>query len=191
MSLTVITPPDIDAFIAHFLQSAKSYTRLTVSSQDETFTRCLRTAYRQAERLTRRALSEQTLKLHLPYFCNEISLPRPPLLEVTDFEYIDVAGSLMSVDSSVYLVDDAKSPGRIVLAENQSWPTPSQRPNAVTITYRAGYENLDNIPEDLIHGIFMLATYFYDNRGDVSTVSKSPLPFASSNIFRQHRVNII
>ena len=128
MSLKVITPPDIDTFVAHFLLSAKAYTRLTVTSQDETFTRCLKTAYRQAERLTRRALAEQTLQLNLSCFSYEISLPRPPLIEVTAFQYVDLAGTTTSVDSDVYLVDSAKTPGRIVIAENQSWPTPSRRP---------------------------------------------------------------
>lgn len=192
MPLSVVTPPDFDLFVAHFMASAKSYTRLTVSSQDETFLRCLITAYRQAERLTRKALCSQTLKLSLNNFCNEIILPRPPLVSVSAFAYLNTSGVSTSVSSSLYHVDTTRTPGRVIAAENTSWPTPSSSyPNPVQITYVAGYADLKDIPEDLIHAIFMLATYFYDNRGDVSMVTKNRLPLASSDIFRQHRINLI
>lgn len=192
MPLSIVQKPNIGEFVAHFLTSAKSYTRLTVTSQDETFLRCMGAAYYQAERLTRKALALQTLRLSLDNFTDPIILRKPPLIAVTDFSYLDDAGDPVSVDSALYHVDDVRTPGCIVLASGASWPTPSSsHPNAVYVEYTAGYENLDDIPEDLIHGIFMLATYLYDNRGDVNTVEKVPLPFNSRNIFRQHRINLI
>lgn len=191
MSITVVTPPDYSAFVTHFLDVAKRYTRLTVTSQDEVFTRAFVSAYRQAERMTRRAIAKQTLKYSICDFEDLIVLPRPPLIQVLDVSYYNEDLVNTSVSSSLYHVNTRRTPGLLVAAEGTNWPTPSSYyPDPVTITYEAGYENLDDIPQDLIQAIFMLTTYFYDNRGDVSGMAKTPLPLASNNIFTQYRINI-
>ena len=68
-----------------------------------------------------------------------IELPRPPLQSVTSIAYLDTDGNSQTYSSANYSVDTGSEPGRVILNETASWPTTQTVPNAITITYRAGY----------------------------------------------------
>lgn len=72
-------------------------------------------------------------------FTNSIELPSAPLISVSSVKYYDTAGVEQTLAASVYTVDAKSEPGRIYLAYGQWWPAAQNIPNAVRITYLAGY----------------------------------------------------
>ena len=74
-----------------------------------------------------------------PFSVGVIKLPRPPLQSITSIAYVDANGATQTLAASGYQVDTASEPGRVLPAYNGSWPSTRAQPNAVTITFTAGY----------------------------------------------------
>lgn len=187
MGLSVVTPPDLTAFVTSYLTEFKSYARITVTSQDTIAQRALKAAYRRAEKITRRALSPQTLSLSIDSFSDKIELYRAPLTSVTWVKYLDENNSLQTVAPETYEANLTAAPGYVKLAYGQAWPSVYRSDQAVQIRYVAGYVD-GGIPDDLLTAIFMFGTFIYDNRGDVSPVEKHPYYVNSHRIFNTHKV---
>jgi len=190
-SVKVITPPDITSIVTSGYLDAKAYARISVSSQDETFITCLRAAYNQAERLTRRAILTQTIRCSFQRFCERMKLPRPPLISVTSFQFREWnTGTLTTVNSGLYGIDTESGIAAIYRKDQQVWPTIQAEANPVQVTYQAGYGSFEDIPDDLLQAIYSAALYYYDNRGDASTIEKKLLPKSSDTVFNQYKVRI-
>lgn len=98
-----------------------------------------------------RALGPQTLEARARGFCDTISLPYRPIIDVESVHYLDDQGQSQLVDPATYeLVGDD-----LGTAWGQSWPTPGvYRGNAETvrIRYRAGYA-VDPAANTLVHAV--------------------------------------
>lgn len=111
-------------------------------------------AVEDVERDSQRALMPQTWTLKMDDFpCYEIELRRPPILTVASVAYIDTAGVSQTISSSNYETDLTGEPGRIVPAENYQWPCVDCVPNAVTVTFTAGYDG--GIPRAAVTAIVL------------------------------------
>lgn len=89
-----------------------------------------------------RGLCNQTWQLKLDSFPEEIELRVPPVTAVSSVTYIDADGDSQTFSSASYDTDLTGEPGRIKPKSNGSgWPTTKTIPNAVTVTFTAGYEN--------------------------------------------------
>jgi len=128
-----------------------------------------------AEKVTRRALIRQGFVMHMDCFPNRwigelanyrtIKVWRPPLISVTSIDYIDEAGASQTVPSADYKVDTKSAPARIVLNDDKAWPDIDNVPNAVTITYLAGYgDGRLDVPEPIRQAIRLMVAHFYENR---------------------------
>jgi uncharacterized phiE125 gp8 family phage protein len=97
----------------------------------------------------------------------EVRLPSAPLQSVTSITYVDELGVTQTLDPVNYVVDVDAQPGRIVKATNYSWPcTLRHHPQALQITYVAGYADVASVPQPLKDAIRCLVTYLYDNPAD-------------------------
>lgn len=140
------------------------------------------------ENYCRIALIQQTWQAKLDGFCDEIVLPRPPLISVASITYIDTNGTQQTLDSSVYQVDTFSRPGRINLAYGQSWPSTRDQRQAVTITWTAGYGAAATaVPENLKNGLKLLCGSWYGMRDDLDLgkTNEIPLPWAVRLLFDQ------
>lgn len=101
----------------------------------------------------------------------EIELLKPPLQSVTSVVIYDDSDAATTVSPSTYFVDNADQSqrGRVILRRGQTWPVVMRVANGMEITYVAGYgTTAASTPEDLRHGLKILAAYMYVNRGDCS-----------------------
>ena len=146
---------------------AKAHLRVT-GPDDDTYVAALVKAARQAvEEWTSRALQHQTWVMTLDAFPTEqeIRLPRPPLSSVTTLAYVDGAGASQTWASSNYVVVTRDTPGRIRLAYGITWPATRAQPNAVTITYVAGYgAAASTVPAPLVHAAKLVLGDLYGLR---------------------------
>lgn len=138
-----------------------------------------------AETYLQRPLAPRTLKLVLDRFPweNVVELPRPPVIEIISFEYIDSDGHTQTFDSSNYIVSlpsgPKAAPARITLKTGSCWPTTCYAADAVQITYRAGYTDGAspegaNVPTLIKQACLLLVGEFYKQRSvSVSGLSVS------------------
>lgn len=129
----------------------KQHQKISASDEDTLIAAQLSAARRWAETFTRRQFVLATWKLYLDRFpCYALRLPRPPLISVSSIQYVDTAGATQTLDDSLYQVDHNHEPGLIVPDFGQVWPTTRDgTPNAVTVTYLAGYGAIDKTRLDL------------------------------------------
>ncbi len=103
--------------------------------------------------------------------------PHPPLRQVTGIGYVDEDGVTQTWDSANYVVDTNHWPGRIGLADSVDWPDVlTTEPGSVTVTYAAGYDDADAVPQRIKGVIRNVLSFMYDNRGitkDTETLDKA------------------
>ncbi|CAJ5553356.1 Uncharacterised protein [Burkholderia pseudomallei] len=68
-----------------------------------------------------------------------VRLPRSPLVDVVQIQYLDMGGNLQVVDPSLYTANKAMMPGIVALQFGKIWPIPLPQIAAVWIDYNAGY----------------------------------------------------
>lgn len=195
------------------LDEAKLHMRVTHADEDALISALITSARRWVEQFTWRALLDQTWKLILDEFppahrgphtvtdhhlishhsrSGEIHLPRPPLLSVTSITYHKKDGTTETVDASTYIVDTAHEPGRIALADGESWPPDTLQTIAgVEVEYKAGYgTGADDVPRDMRQAVLMLAGHLYEHRETVVVGgggNDREMPFASRTLAWPYR----
>jgi hypothetical protein len=66
-------------------------------------------------------------------------LPRSPVQSVTSIVYADTPTTTQTLSPSTYIVDSDSEPARVTTAAGSFWPSAVFNPNAVQITFVAGY----------------------------------------------------
>lgn len=179
------------------LAEVKAYLRVDGTDQDDTITALLSFACAFVERETQQQMLTATKQLYLDRFPghvarvdsfgldvaphryedNTIRLPFPPLQIVTSVNYLS-NGSYVAVDPSLYAVDAAHKPGRIVLKGVNRWPQPDCVANAVRVDYVAGYgDTAEAVPELFKQAIRWLVGHCYENREAAMPGGVADLPF--------------
>lgn len=98
-----------------------------------------------------------------------ITVPLPPLQTVDSVVYIDSAGVSQTLDTTKYTVLDRETlPSQIVPSFGNQWPTTQAVPNAVTVSFTAGYgDSPSDIDPPLTSAMLLLLSNLYDNRSAV------------------------
>ena len=154
------------------------------------------TAAEQAfERHTERQLLEATWKLELdrfPRWGRPIVIPHPPLVSVSSVEYIDGAGAPQTWDPGEYVVNAPAGPhaheGQLYPGFGKAYPGTACIPNAVAVTYVAGYASAALVPYRFKQAMLLMLNYWFRNR-DSSSESSLPLapPTAAIALMDQAR----
>lgn len=160
------------------LQEAKDHLNITDDMDDSIIEFIIQSAREAVENMTGRTLINRTYEHSRTTLDNEICLPYPMLQNVSNIAYIDTDGAAQTLATSLYEVDTKRTPGRVVKAYGQAYPSVRDKINAVTITYVAGYgANAQDVPSPLRSAMLLLIGLWYENRESViiGTIS-SELP---------------
>lgn len=176
MALKLITAPASEPVT---LTEAKAHLRIDTTDDDALITSLIIAARSEAEKITRRALVNQTWELALDSFhCREISLPFPRLQSVTSVKYVDVSGVEQTLDTLMYQVDADSEPARIAPVYGAFWPATMVQLNAVRIRYVAGYgAAAATVPDAIKAWIKVRVATLYENREGISSGNVSQTPF--------------
>jgi len=144
----------------------------------------IKTAVELVESFTGRQLLTATWEAHFPCYRPEIFLKHCPVQEILSVKYYDLNNNLIEldlkdIDSIAY--DLAAEPARLWF--NNIFYT-YERPDAIQIQFKAGYENVKLIPSVIIHAIIMMVGKMVENPVD----SVENLPKASTNLLRNVRI---
>jgi uncharacterized phiE125 gp8 family phage protein len=150
------------------LTEAKLDLKVDSTDEDTLITMLIQAARETIEKRTGRSLITQTRTVKLDYFplSDTIKLPNGIVQSVSSIAYYDKDNVSQTLSSSEYWVDTDSDICRIVAEDG--WPSTYDRPNAVTITYVAGYGAAATaVPYPLRKAMLFLIGHFYENRQNV------------------------
>ena len=135
------------------------------------------------------AMLEQTWRLSLDCFpaVDTIYLPGAPVQSVTTISYVDTAGASQTIDAADYLLDTGVDVARLEPAYGGSWPSTRDQNGAVTIDYVLGESNAEDVPDDLVDAVALLAGHRYENREATSVVALNAIPYGVDYLIEEYR----
>lgn len=179
------------------LVEAKAHLRVDDTTEDDYITALITAARMHCESLTERQFNTATYVLRLDEFpirCTDVvRLPRPNLIAVSGITYTDSDGTTQTLSSTLYQVDAASLPGRLMPAYGQVWPVTRPDLNAVAITYTAGYgATAALVPLPIRHAIKLLVSHMFENREPVvvGTIT-SEIPMTVKSLLGPYRVGTV
>ena len=187
-SIEVSTPASIDPVTT---AEAKTHMRVETSDDDTYIAGLISAATSYAQDRTNRQFINATLKLRMDGFMGtQLWLPRAPLSSVSSITYLDSEDASQTLASSYYKVDTYSLPGRVRLADGESWPTTTDNPQSVTITYVSGYGTAtSDVPEGIRLAIRMLVSHWYESREPIVTGTiVAKVPMTVDALLMQYRV---
>jgi uncharacterized phiE125 gp8 family phage protein len=189
MPLVLVTAP---AEHPVSLNEVKEHLRVDFTDHDTLISSLIEAATGHLEKRCRRAFVTQEWRLELAAFAAEIEIPLPPLVSVDQIDYTDAAGSQQTLPASVYNVDTASTPGRVVRADGADWPETKMVPGAVRIAFTAGFGGAADVPGDIKAAIKLMVGHWYENREAVIVgQAASELPMAVDALIAPYRVHYI
>lgn len=173
---------------------AKLALRVDVSADDTLIDAYVKAARQKVESDTGRALISQTWTMTLdrvPANRGAILLPVAPVSSVTSITSYSTADASTVLSTSAYRLDIASVPARIVLKENQDWPSDLRPQNALSIVFVAGYGAASSNVKDvgLIHAVRLLVAHWYEQRTPVNVGNiVNEIPLAYDALIAPHKV---
>lgn len=166
MALTLTAAP---ASLPVSQAEVKAFVRIDDSAEDGVIDRMIAAAIGMvdgADGVLGRALITQTWALKLDAFPPEITLPLPPLQSVSSITYFDADGAEQTLSASLYQIVGVgdHGPAKIVPAYGQAWPACQSIPEAVTVTFIAGYGDAADVPGPIRQAIEKAAADLYAMR---------------------------
>lgn len=183
-SLTETVPPGAEPLT---LDETKTFLRVDHDNDDAQISGLIAAARQVCESLTGRSLITRSYSLFLDCWPGGnllwwdgvregadtssrsalLNLPKPPLLSVTCINVYAVDNTFTEFPAADYYVDTAGLPGRIVLKQGVSPPSPGRVANGIEIQFRAGYgAQPQHIPVSLRQGMKQMVAHLYEHRGD-------------------------
>lgn len=116
-----------------------------------------------------------------------IELPRAPLASITSVKYQDLDDVETTLSSSLYSVDASSTPGRLLPAYDEAWPSTRGHVHDVTVRFVAGYGDPGDVPRAHRHEILLRVADLYENREGAVT-KRHESSFAAQALFQLNRV---
>ncbi|MEM8783072.1 MAG: head-tail connector protein [Planctomycetota bacterium] len=189
-SLLTILPPDA---MPTTVDRVKEQMRITGDddSQDGMIERLIGAAVGMVERDTRRVLVTRTMRLALDDFPRKppgvVHLPAVPVASIVSVKYLHAeTGIQQTLSAASYRLDAAHEPGRLEPAHGETWPAVRKMLGSVTVDFVAGAA-ADELPEDLVHAIIMIAAHLYENAEATTTLDLKAVPMAVETILARYR----
>ena len=172
----------------------KLHLKVDYTTDDDLITDLIQAAREVCEDYLNRKLITQTVQETFPCFPMEarnspyaqLRLTWSPLISVSTVEYQASAGTYTELSSDNYTVADYQVPAVIMPAYNSTWPTAIEYPDAVRVTYTAGYADADSVPAGIKSAMLLMIGHWYDNRQD--TVRR--MPTQAEWLLHRYRVKV-
>jgi uncharacterized phiE125 gp8 family phage protein len=164
---------------------------------DDALVTALITVAREAvENFTELTVAVNTFQVKLDSFENlAIDLGTYPVNSITSITYVDTNGATQTIPSADYVLDTFSKPAQIVLAYDKQWPPVRNQPNAVTVTFQAGFTGntspVTNVmPKALIQAMLLTITDLYENRGAIGSKQNYEIPVMAQYLMAPYRINM-
>lgn len=158
------------------------------TAEDTTLQQFLESAALSFEHETNgRVVLDTTFQQDCPTW--DIELEKLELLELLTVSYYDSDDELVELDPyhATTAPEGYATDGEIVYLPSGSYPALSdKRPRPITITYRAGWSDVDYLPKDVVVAITQAAAFLYLNRESHSDTIYQAIPQGFSRITNKY-----
>lgn len=192
------------------LDEAKIHLRVDHGDEDELISILVQAATEMGEQFTGRSFITQTRQMKLDNFpgyygrqaqynpcIGTITLQYGSLISISGNDtaspanalgitYYDEDEVVQTLSTSDYWVDSSSGIPRLVV--KNSWPGTFTMPNAVTITYTAGYGAAVNVPAQIKQAILLIIGHLYENRESVSVQQMYEMPMGAKMLLSPYVV---
>lgn len=136
-----------------------------------------------------RAMLTQTWAQWVPQSPGRVRLSMGPFRSLTGVHYYNAEAVLTEATLSDF---DVHKQGDVVTVgpkDGFSWPGTQVRPDAIRITYTAGFgDAAGDVPQGIRNALLMLVGHWYANREAVTDATMRDLPMAVEALIGRHRV---
>lgn len=137
-----------------------------------------------------RAIVSQEWLLELERWPDRLSLPLEPVTSVA-VSWFDAADTETTLAATNYeIVSAPGSRVELVWTDGAVLPDLGARMFPVRVAITAGYADAASVPEGLRHVMSLLAAFWFDNRGSISSPAAVELPFGISAQLARYRVHL-
>jgi uncharacterized phiE125 gp8 family phage protein len=169
MPITVVSYPST---LVVTVNELKSHARIDESADDALIEFHLRAATEYCEDYCHINFITADLKRTLDSWCSKIKLPKPPLVSVTNVQYVDQDGITQTWNSSNYSVLNVGIPRVAGIVYSTTAPSYKDVPQAIWINFKAGFgTTAATVPNRIKQAIRLLAAHWYEQREAVGTVT--------------------
>lgn len=164
MSLKLVAPaaePLVDT------AEAMLYARIDNDDETDMVAGLVQAAGSRIEAFLGRAVAPQLWALSLDRFEEVMELRHGPVISLEAITYLDRDREEQVLDAGAYILDLISNPSRVVREAGQGWPVTASVPNAVTITYMAGFDGDAPAMAAIRQACLATVAHWYDNRGSM------------------------
>ena len=174
------------------LTEAKTHLKVDTTADDTFITNLIKSATSSAQEYTNRFFIATTIQQVGDKWEDISNLLKSPVASVTNIKYVDTSGSLQTLNTDVYFVDDVNKPARIGLKPNQSYPEIIDRLNAVQVNYVVGLAaGPDEVDEGIRQALLLTIGNWYQNRQAVVTGTiATELPMNAKFLLDQYKIQV-
>lgn len=188
MTLSMLAGPELEPIS---VAEAKLYLRVDHDAENDVIAALITTARLHVERVTRRAIMQQTWRLYADDLSknNMLEIGIGPVREVIQALCYDQDGDPFVIAPEDYIVDVSSVPARIKF-HFRSKPDRPRLLNGYEIDFIAGFGSTTlDIPADLRQAVIMLVAHWYENRSAVTNgMSASVTPKGVCDLIQPYRV---
>jgi len=167
------------------LALAKQHCEVDHDDRDDLITAFIHQAARAVEAYTGVLLGEQQWTLKLDAFTDAIELPLAPVVSVESITYRDAEGASQTLSDDIYTLDITSRPQWIVRNSDQEWPELLDAVNAVTISFTAGS---DTIEQPLQAAVLATVAAWFDNRSSAGLLPEAVMQALDLAGYRMIRI---
>ena len=174
------------------LTEAKTHLKVDTTADDTFITNLIKSATSSAQEYTNRFFIQTTIQQVGDKWEDISNLFKSPVLSVTNIKYVDPDGTLQTLNTDIYFLDDVNKPARIGLKPNQSYPEIINRLNAVQVNYIVGLaEGPDEVDEGIRQALLLTIGNWYQNRQAVVTGTiATELPMNAKFLLDQYKIQV-
>lgn len=153
----------------YIISTEEANTHLHVGGQDEYVDSLIAAAQGALERDLKRTFLTTKFIAYADCWEDRFFLPYPKLQSVESIKYFDTNGEEQELgENDFYWVITSSDPGYIKQKYDATYPElQAGRPDAISISFTAGYEDIDAVPAQLKHAVKLLITDLYEHRGSI------------------------
>jgi uncharacterized phiE125 gp8 family phage protein len=186
MALIRSAPP---AVLPVSLDELKAHLKVTATDEDDLISACLDSAIDQLDaegELGRPIIAQDWRETFARPPSLDLLLGMPGALSIVSVRYRDAAGLWQDASLADFALYEGEE---CPFVRSDSWPSVGSYPNALEVTYRAGFgEAADDVPAPIRQAIKILAAHYYEVRDLVIIgASVAEVPVSVNRLISKYR----
>ena len=156
------------------LAEASLWMRYTGTLQNDIITALIAAARLDVESWTNRTMVTTTYEYYTDDLYDCIEIPTSTIGSVSAITYLDRDDAEQTLTSTLYKVDNKSIINKVFRDRDATYPEVLVQPNAVKITFTAGFGAASAVPENLKTVIKMRVAELFEHREANTTASRQP-----------------